>query len=69
MLMTFSESTSGKLLDFEYEGRRLWGVVRWYRGVGRIHINRGRVGEERGGKETDGCPQSDKIQMAIDPCL
>jgi hypothetical protein len=22
---------------------------------GRIHMNRGRVGEERGGKETDGC--------------
>jgi hypothetical protein len=26
-----------------------------YRGVGRIHMNRGRVGEERGGKEMDGC--------------
>jgi hypothetical protein len=24
--------------------------------VGEIHINKGRVGEERGGKETDGCP-------------
>jgi hypothetical protein len=24
--------------------------------VGRIHINRGRVGEERGGKEMDRCP-------------
>jgi hypothetical protein len=24
--------------------------------VGRINMNRGRVGEERGGKETDGCP-------------
>jgi hypothetical protein len=23
---------------------------------GEIHINRGRVGEERGGKEIDGCP-------------
>jgi hypothetical protein len=28
---------------------------RWYRGVGEIHMNKGRVGEERGGKETDGC--------------
>jgi hypothetical protein len=29
---------------------------RWYRGEGGgIHMNRGRVGEERGGKETDGC--------------
>jgi hypothetical protein len=25
--MTFGESTSGKSSDFEYEGRRLWGVV------------------------------------------
>jgi hypothetical protein len=24
--------------------------------VGRIHINRGRVGEEGGGKEMDRCP-------------
>jgi hypothetical protein len=23
---------------------------------GEIHMNRGRVGEERGGKETNGCP-------------
>jgi hypothetical protein len=29
---------------------------RWYIGVGEIHMNRGRVGEERGGKEMDGCP-------------
>jgi hypothetical protein len=26
---------------------------------GGIHMNRGRVGEERGGKETDGCPLTD----------
>jgi hypothetical protein len=32
------------------------GPWRWYRGVGEIHINKGRVGEERGGKETDECP-------------
>jgi hypothetical protein len=32
------------------------GPWRWYRGVGEIHMNRGRVGEERGGKEMDGCP-------------
>jgi hypothetical protein len=25
-------------------------------GVGEVHMNKGRVGEERGGKETDGCP-------------
>jgi hypothetical protein len=28
-------------------------VQRWGEGV---HMNRGRVGEERGGKEMDGCP-------------
>jgi hypothetical protein len=32
------------------------GPWRWYRGVGEIHMNKGRVGEERGGKEMDGCP-------------
>jgi hypothetical protein len=56
--MTFGELTSGKSSDFEYEGRQLWGCGpwRWYIGVGRIHMNRGRVGEERGGKEKDRCP-------------
>jgi hypothetical protein len=29
-----------------------WG---WYKGVGEIPMNKGRVGEERKGKETDGC--------------
>jgi hypothetical protein len=48
--MTFGESTSGKSSDFEC------GSWRWYRGVGEIHINRGRVGEKRGGKETDRYP-------------
>jgi hypothetical protein len=32
------------------------GPWRWYRGVGEIHMNKGRVGEKRGGKETDRCP-------------
>jgi hypothetical protein len=48
--MTFSESTSGKLSAFEC------GPWKWYRGVGEVHMNKGRVGEERGGKETDRCP-------------
>jgi hypothetical protein len=39
-----------KVIDF---GCGPW---RWYRGVGEIHMNRGRVGEERVGKEMDGCP-------------
>jgi hypothetical protein len=58
--MTFGESTPRKLSD-----RQIWiwkslalGVVPgdgtevW----GEIYMNRGRVGEERGGKEMDGCP-------------
>jgi hypothetical protein len=32
------------------------GPWRWYRGVVEIHMNKGRLGEERGGKEMDGCP-------------
>jgi hypothetical protein len=48
--MTFGESTSGKLLDFEC------GPWRWYKGMGEIHMNSRRVGEKRGGKEIDGCP-------------
>jgi hypothetical protein len=32
------------------------GPWRWYKGVGEIHMKKGRVGEERKGKETDGCP-------------
>jgi hypothetical protein len=57
--MTFSESTSGKSLDFEYKiGCGPW---RWYRGVGEIHMNKGRVGEERGGKEMDGCPLTGQV--------
>jgi hypothetical protein len=53
--MTFGESISRKSLDFEYESRQLWcGPWRWYRGVGEIHMNKGRVAEES--KEMDGCP-------------
>jgi hypothetical protein len=29
------------------------GPWRWYKGVGEIHMNKGRVGEESKGKETD----------------
>jgi hypothetical protein len=29
---------------------------RWYRGIGEVHMSKGRVGEDRGSKETDGCP-------------
>jgi hypothetical protein len=37
------------------------GPWRWYRGVREIHMNRGRVGEGRGGKETDRCPLTEKV--------
>jgi hypothetical protein len=30
-----------------------WG---WYRGMGEVHISKGKVGEDRGSKETDRCP-------------
>jgi hypothetical protein len=32
------------------------GPWRWYRGVAEIHMNKKRVGEERGGKEINECP-------------
>jgi hypothetical protein len=58
MSTTFGESTSGKSLDFEYQSRRLcgYGPWRWYKGVGEIHMDKGRVGEESKGKEMDGRP-------------
>jgi hypothetical protein len=58
ILTTFGESTSGKSLDFEYKSCQLCGCGpwRWYKGVGEIYIDKGRVGEESKGKEMDGCP-------------
>jgi hypothetical protein len=58
MSMTFGESTSGKLSDFEYKSCWLCGCGpwRWYKGVGEIYMDKGRVGEESKGKETDRCP-------------
>jgi hypothetical protein len=34
----------------------VWCLKRINRGVGEIYINKERVGEERRGKEMDGCP-------------
>jgi hypothetical protein len=34
----------------------MYGSWGGYKGVGDIHMNRGRVGEERGGKKMDRCP-------------
>jgi hypothetical protein len=39
-----------EVVGFRYSPRR------WYRWGGGVHMNRGKVGEGRGGKETDGCP-------------
>jgi hypothetical protein len=51
-------STSGKSSDFKYQSRQLcgYGPCRWYKGVGEIHMDNERVGEESKGKETGGCP-------------
>jgi hypothetical protein len=40
------------------ESRRLevWSLELVQRWGGGIHMNKGRVGEDRGSKETDGCP-------------
>jgi hypothetical protein len=32
------------------------GPWKWYRGMREVHLNKGRVGEDRGSKEMDGCP-------------
>jgi hypothetical protein len=55
MSTTFDKSTSGKLSDLNTKvvSFGVWSLEMVQR---RIHINRGRVGEERGGKEMDGCP-------------
>jgi hypothetical protein len=37
------------------------GPWRWYKGVGEIHMNKGRVGEERKGKEM-GCPLTHSVE-------
>jgi hypothetical protein len=56
-LMIFGELTSESCRTFGYKVIGFeCGPWRWYRVVGEIHMNRGRVGEERGGKETDRCP-------------
>jgi hypothetical protein len=55
--MIFGGSTFRKLLDFEYKVVSFGcGPWRWYKGVGEIHMNKGRVGEEKRGKEVDRCP-------------
>jgi hypothetical protein len=52
-----------KIIGFEC------GPWRWYRGMGDIHINRGswrgRVGEDRRGKEMDRCPLTFPLQSVV----
>jgi hypothetical protein len=48
--MTIGESTSGKSSAFECGP---WG---WCSGMGEVHMSKGKVGEDRGSKGTDGCP-------------
>jgi hypothetical protein len=52
------ESTSGKSSDCRVWKSLALGVIPGddTEVRGGIHMNRGRVGEERGGKEMDGCP-------------
>jgi hypothetical protein len=58
MSITCGESTSRKSSDFEYQSHQLcgYGPWRWYKGVGEIHMDNGRVGEESKGGEMGGCP-------------
>jgi hypothetical protein len=67
MSTTYGELTSGKSLDFEYQSCQLCGCDpwRWYKGVGEIHMDKGRVGEESKGKETDGYPLTHRFISLI----
>jgi hypothetical protein len=57
-LSTSGESTSRKSSDCRAWKSSALGVIPGdgTEVRGRVHMNRGRVGEERGGKEMDGCP-------------
>jgi hypothetical protein len=69
MLLRYKQRTEWEVNNFWWVNIwkvvGLWGVKvvsfgcgpwRWYRGVGEIHMNRGRAGEERGGEEMGRCP-------------
>jgi hypothetical protein len=66
-LMTFGELTSGKSLDFQIQELLNFRYGPWggYKSVGEIHMNNERVGEERGGKEMDGCPLTHTTNLVI----
>jgi hypothetical protein len=54
-LLVSRHPESHRTLNTKVVGFGVWSlemVQRW----GRIHMNRGRVGEERGGKDMDRCP-------------
>jgi hypothetical protein len=60
--MTSGESTSRKSSDRQVWKLSALGVVPrdGTEMRGGIHMNRGRVGEEKGGKETNGCPLTER---------
>jgi hypothetical protein len=62
---TSGESTSRKLLDCWVWKSSALGVIPGdgTQVRGGVHINRGRVGEERGGKEMDGCPLTEFVYV------
>jgi hypothetical protein len=69
MSTTFGELTSRKPSDFEYKSRWLCGCGPWryYKGVGEIHMDKGKVGEESNGKEMDGCPLTWSAILLLHP--
>jgi hypothetical protein len=34
--------------------------------MGGVHMNKGRVGEDRGSKEMDGCPLTEVVKIAVE---
>jgi hypothetical protein len=67
--MTFGELTSRKLSDHQVWKSSALGVIPGdgTEVRGGIHMNRGRVGEERGGKETDRCCLTHMSQTSNTP--
>jgi hypothetical protein len=70
-------TTSGELTSRKSSDHRVWKLSAL--GVipgdgtevrGGIHMNRGRVGDERGGKEMDGCPLTlPPLQSLVSQCM
>jgi hypothetical protein len=64
--MTFGESTSRKSSDHWVWKSLALGVIPGDDGTDvRGGLHRGRVGEERGGKETDRCPLTGSLECSL----